>query len=74
MIAKILSIAGAVLMAAYIITVCLGNGNGWQFLTPAIIILALGGLSYDLSHPRPRRPIEEAERPRKRRKVKATSY
>lgn len=62
---------------AFIVLICLDNKAGWQFLTPALIILAIGGLAHDLSHPKPRRRIEEdTERPvrRKKRRVKVTSY
>jgi hypothetical protein len=69
MLNKVLLITGSVLMAAFITMVCLDNKAGWQFLTPAIIILALGGLAHDLSHPKPRRTTEDAtERPLKRKK------
>lgn len=77
MLNRILLITGSILMATFIIMVCLDNKAGWQFLTPAIIILALGGLAHDPSHPKPRRRTEEdTERPlrRKKKRVKVASY
>lgn len=77
MLNRILLITGSILMATFIIMVCLDNKAGWQFLTPAIIILALGGLAHDLSHPKPRRQVDEgSERPirRKKKRVKVASY
>lgn len=77
MLTKILCLAGTALMVTFALMVCLNNQNGWSFLTPAIIILALGGLAHDLSHPKPRRRTEEdTERPvrRKKSRVKVASY
>jgi hypothetical protein len=73
MLSGILFLIGSILMATCMIMVGNGNNNGWSFFIPAILILCLGGLSYDLSHPR-KRSVEDGERPIRRKKRRTASY
>jgi hypothetical protein len=77
MLTKILCLSGMALMVLFAVLVSFNNQSGWQFLIPSIILLGLGGLAHDLSHPKPRRrEVEDTERPlkRKKRRVKVASY
>jgi hypothetical protein len=77
MLTKILILTGTILLAVFITMVSFNNQQGWSFLLPSILLLALGGLAHDLSHPRPRRrEVEDTERhlKRKKRRVKVASY
>jgi hypothetical protein len=77
MLTKILILTGTALLIVFAMMVGFNNQQGWSFLLPSILLLALGGLAHDLAHPKPRRrEVEDTERPlkRKKRRVKVASY